>query len=1273
MQCPQCQHENREGAKFCDECGTKLQLICPDCGAELRPKAKFCDECGAKLLEAAPTPTEVDERLAKLQSFMPKGLVDKILSTKGQIEGERKIVTVLFADMQGSSAITQKFDPEVVSAITSDFFSILGEVVYKYEGSIDRLMGDGMMVIFGAPVVHENDPQRAIFSALEMQEELEKLNEELEQKAGISIRMRVGINTGTVVVDNIGSDLRMEYTAIGDMVNMASRLEKLAPVGGVLVGESTYRLTNRLFDFSAPKSIPVIGWEEPVATYEVIKAKDEPQLIRGIPEIGRTKFVGREKELGILKEKSAEVESGKGQVVSIVGEPGIGKTRLVYEFMSGIEEIEAQLLTGSCLSYGTTTAYLPFTDILKRMCDIRLGDTEESAKAKLRETIEGIEPQLREDVPIIGSLLSLPFGREEIEDGINVESLESEQRKYVTFRSVRRVLLAASQKKPLILVFEDVHWIDSLSIELLTSLVQGIANVPMGIIAVYRPELSHTWGGKSYYTQINLSPLSDSESQQLVESVLQIPEFPGEIRDIILSKSEGNPFFAEEVIRTLIDAGILMREGQAWKATRDIEQIDVPDTIQEVIMARIDALEEGTKRVLQCASVIGRSFLVGLLEKVLEMRENLERSLQRLEHLELIYEKSMLPELEYIFKHALTQEVAYDSLLIRRRKEYHERVGRAIEEAYPDRLEEFYEVLAYQYLQSDNSEKSVEYLMKAGNKARRTYSNQEAIGYFDRALDVLDELEETEQHDAWRMETHENLGKIYHTSAQYEQADENFSKAFDLALKIGEQSAKLADIQYWRAESLIFVGKHDEVLEAGEVGLSFLGENLVCPQAANIFHVMGASYHDWKGDYAKTEECWAKNAAMIHKLGYFDNIFRIYTGIAFRSVQMGDIDAAIAWLEESLSVCQDHGNDMGVAEAYSYLGLYYFDRGDLNKAVDCLEKSISLSERIGYTFANTTSYFRLAQIMLRLGDDARAEEHIDQITHSGGLGGLNSAPIARSYLDIGNPKKAMEICADALLDPKLSYSENLSALLGVMEKAYGVSGKRDDFISFCCKLREEKADVLGKQKLVQWYLEPMSPSEAFTEVAFLDDFDAEELNPEWHWVDPKDDCSYSISDGWLEMQATSGRNLYGGNLNAPRLMMEISSDFAIKTKMAPASEDMPSVGGFLVWKDERNFIRFEKGMHGENEIGLSSNVDGMWQYFGRGLLVYSLVYLRLERMDDNFAAYCSSDGTDWLTCGQMTFPAEGSIQVGIYAIGNVGIRGRNMATATRFDYFRVLK
>jgi tetratricopeptide (TPR) repeat protein/regulation of enolase protein 1 (concanavalin A-like superfamily) len=831
------------------------------------------------------------------------------------------------------------------------------------------------------------------------------------------------------------------------------------------------------------------------------------------------------------------------------------------------------------------------------------------------------------------------------------------------------------------------------------------ANAHIGIIAVYRPEFAHTWGGKSYYTQINLSPLSDSESQQLVESVLQVPEFPGEVRDIILSRSEGNPFFAEEVIRTLIDAGILIREEQVWKATRDIEQINVPDTIQEVIMARIDGLEEGTKRVLQCASVIGRSFLVRLLERVLEIRENMERSLQRLEHLELVYEKSMLPELEYIFKHALTQEVAYDSLLIRRRREYHERVGRAIEDTYPDRLEEFYEVLAYQYSRSGNPEKSVEYLIKAGDKARRAYSNQEAIGYFNKALDVLDGLEGTKQHDAWRMEALEGLGRIYHTIGQYEQADESFKKAFDLALKIGEQAAKLAELQYWRAEGLFFLRKHDEVIEAGEAGLSLLGENLVCPQAANIFQVMGSSYNDSKGDYAKAEEYWSKNAAMIHKLGYFDNIFRIYTGVAHRAVQMGDIDAAIAWSEECSKVCQSHGNDVGLAEAHFFLGFCYSARGDLDKAADCFEKGIALSERIGYAYANRWSHVGFAEVMLRLRDDAKVEEHL-QMSGMGIKSSLvywdpsgilpHPAKFARIYLDRSDPKKAIEICADALMVPKSLDSKELCALLGVMEETCEASGKRDDFISFCRKLREEKADVVRKQELVQWYLELGPPSELFAEVAFLDDFDEGELNPEWRWIDPKGDCSCSlqpirkpgfdtglrplnrrfsdrVSDGWLEMQAASGRDLYGGNLNAPRLVMDVSGDFAIETKIAPVSEDMPSVGGLLVWKDERNFIRFEKGMHGKDEIGLSSNVDGMWQYSGRGLLVSSVVYLRLERIGDNFVAYCSSDGKDWLTCGEMSFRAEDPVQVGVHAIGAVGIRGGSVATATRFDYFKILR
>jgi hypothetical protein len=537
------------------------------------------------------------------------------------------------------------------------------------------------------------------------------------------------------------------------------------------------------------------------------------------------------------------------------------------------------------------------------------------------------------------------------------------------------------------------------------------------------------------------------------------------------------------------------------------------------------------------------------------------------------------------------------------------------------------------------------------------------------------------------MEALESLGEIYHTTAQYQQADESFGKASDLALKTGEQPAKLAELQYWRAESLHFLGKHDKVIETGEIGLSFLAENLVCPQAANIFQVMGFSYRA-KGDHAKAEECWSRNAAMIHNVGYYDNIFRIYTGIAYRSALMGDIDVAIAWQEESLNVCQSHGNDMGVAEAYDSLGMYHSARGDLDKAVDCLEKSITLSEQIGYAFYSSMSHLQLAAIMLRSGDDLRAEEHLrlgggpHALSEARPLEFPSPAKFARIYLDRGNPK-AIQICTDALMDSRSSDSEMLCVLLGVMEEAYEASANRDDFISFCHKLREEKADVFEKQKLAQWYLEPMSPSESFAEVAFLDHFDEKELNPEWRWINPKGDCSCNLSDGWLEMRAALGRNLYGGNLNAPRLMLEISGDFAIETKMAPVSEDMLKVGGLLVWKDERNFIRFEKGMNGKHEIGLSSNVDGDWQYSGRGLLVSSTTYLRLERSGDTFKAYCSGDGISpakrdpenrgWLTCGEVSFAAEDPIQIAIHAIGGVSIHIGNVATATRFDYFKILR
>jgi class 3 adenylate cyclase len=708
-----------------------LEIVCTECGKENPPASRFCNGCGHDLSRPDEvTPIDYDHP----QSYTPKFLADKILNTRSAIEGERKLVTVLFADVANYTSISEKLDPEEAHQVMDGCFKILMDEIHKYEGTINQFTGDGVMALFGAPVAHEDHAQRACHAGLAIQSAVTAYGDKIKGDHGQDFKMRIGLNSGPVIVGAIGDDLRMDYTAVGDTTNLAARMESMAQPGSIYISSNTQRLARDFFEFKSLGKIEVKGKEDPQEAFELIKTGEVETRIEASVAKGLTRFVGRKNSMAALMEAYEKAKSGSGQVVGLVGEAGVGKSRILFEMRSMLPQGEFSYLEGRCIHFGGSMIYLPILDIVRSYFEIKDGDPELTIKKKTEEKIIDVDEKLKGVLPPIHELLSVKVDDEAF------NKLEPNEKRERTFEAIRDLLIRVSQERPLIIAVEDLHWIDKTSEEFLGYLIGWLANNPILLLLLYRPEYTHPWGSKSYYNSIVLSQLTTKSSAELVQAILENAEVVPELKDLILHRSGGNPLFMEEFTRSLIENDTIQRKDHQYVLSQKPADIQVPDTIQGIIAARIDRLEDNLKRTMQVASVIGRDFAFRILQTITGMKQELKSHLINLQGLEFIYEKQLFPELEYIFKHILTQEVAYNSLLLKRRKELHEKIGQAIEDIYTDRLEEFYEMLAYHFSKSENFEKAFQYLKLSGLKAVEKHSLIEALSHYKEAKYALEQV-----------------------------------------------------------------------------------------------------------------------------------------------------------------------------------------------------------------------------------------------------------------------------------------------------------------------------------------------------------------------------------------------------------------------------------------------------------------------------------------------------------------------------------------------------
>ncbi|HJR79529.1 MAG TPA: adenylate/guanylate cyclase domain-containing protein [Anaerolineales bacterium] len=732
----------------------------------------------------------VEAALAGLQQKL--SALEKGEAAPPALAGERRVVTVLFCDIQGSTAMAEKLDPEEWAGIMKRSMTFLIPPVTRHDGIVARLMGDALLAFFGAPTTHEDDPQRAVRAGLEIVEGIAVLREQLLRERGLDFNVRVGIHTGLVFVGAIGADRRVEYTAVGDTMNLASRMEQAARPGSVQITEQTFKLVEPWFECEHLGEIQIKGKSEPVPAYRVLRVKAKPERGRGLEGYGLTSpLVGREQDLKTLVSCIERLYTQKeGRIVGILGEAGLGKSRLLAEakFFAVANSSNFQWLEGHSLSFGQIISYWPFQQILRSWARITEDDDPDASWSKLESrTRELFGEETIEYLPYLASLLALEV-RDEYAD--RVKYLDGEAMGKQIFLTSRRFIDRLAQSQPTVLVFEDIHWMDVSSTALLEHLLPLVETAPLVIIGLSRPERDTaaaqlrelcTTHFTDHYTEIRLAPLSDADSSRLIHSLLQIEDVPARLRELIVEKADGNPFFLEEVFRNLIDTGTVVYDASSkhWRVTAQIETIHIPDTIQGVIMARVDRLDQEVKQVLRVASVIGRSFLYRVLKAMSEASQRLDTSLDELQQTELIHKKQALPELEYIFKHALAQEATYESILLQKRRELHTRVAQSIETLFAERLEEFYGLLAYHYSKAEAWDKAQEYLLKAGDQAGRIAADAEALSLYQQALAAYARAFGDKWDPLQRAALERKMGEAFMRRGEYPLAMERFGHGLE--------------------------------------------------------------------------------------------------------------------------------------------------------------------------------------------------------------------------------------------------------------------------------------------------------------------------------------------------------------------------------------------------------------------------------------------------------------------------------------------------------------
>lgn len=959
--CGRCGFEdNPDGMSFCGRCGAPLGTRCPQCGLVNPPGQTFCEQCAGPLPEDGPV-ARLDQEALTLETakrYLPTGVIEKLSREEGGLWGERRDVTVLFADLCNYTALSESFDPELVYGMLNAILDVVVKEIHHFEGVVNQFRGDGLMATFGLPLAHENDPERAVHAALNMQNALRSLNREIESQLGVTVQMRVGINHGEVIAGSIGSKDRRDFTIVGSAVNLAARLEGAAEPDSVIVSEAVHSRTHRIFDYQAQPPLTLKGIVDPVDNWLVLGQKERPASVRGLEGLS-ARMIGRDEELATLRAAAEKLAtSGTGWLILITGEAGIGKSRLTTEFKTALIDEPITILEGACQAHTTATAYSVFTHLLENA----LGLPGSGGQTRREALDDWLLAQVPGRASTLGLLLAHLLGLPLTEDESSVlQYLEPSQLQQQVFMAVRDVLIHITEQQAAVLVLEDLHWIDSTSLELLSFLVPLVEQAPLIFYTVSRPlegpavpRLKEMGPARlsDRFLLIELEPLSARQIDALLADLLTSPAFSDELRQTILERAGGNPFFLEEFVRMLIDRGFIALEERSGEIDRwvvaqavDFEELRVPQTLQELIMTRVDRLALGPQQTLVCASVLGQNFDRSLLAEVMEPehRTSLEAHLRSLYAYGFIFPR---PEMEgsYTFRHVATQEAVYASLVSERQREIHRRAGWGLERLFADRLDEYVEQLAYHYSRSGVAAKAVTYLTQAAVRDARRYANDEALQHFDKALARLPSLP-LESQFPFALQIAEGRGDIYLLVGRYVQARQ----------------------EYWRGLGML----HGSRLQTFDL-----------TQSLGMKRKMGVC-HERQGDYAQAMLWYQlalsdvrldENPSPEHRL----KVALLYSDVGWLHWLRSELDEAETWLGKSLELLQDTDHRSEIASIHNRMGGLWFRRGDLARAAEEVAASVALYEEIGDLQGMARGYANLGVLAERQGRLPQAAEHFQR-------------------------------------------------------------------------------------------------------------------------------------------------------------------------------------------------------------------------------------------------------------------------------------------------------
>ena len=939
MICPRCQHENGPAAKFCEQCASVLVRVCTNCGTQISPTANFCSHCGHSTGQSAPNYLSARSEVLKPQSAQPPA--ENVLTATGELVGERKQVSVLFADITGSLALISGQDPESAQAILNPVIEQMIEAVHRYEGTVNRILGDGIMAIFGAPLAHEDHAVRACSAALMMQDSVAKLVDRNNQPLPAPLKIRIGLNSGEVVICAISNELDMEYTVVGETVHMAARMEQMAQPGSILTTKKTVRLVEDYVMARSLGPLPIKGLAETEEVYELIGAGPARTRLQAATIRGLTQFVGREAELDELRRVQQLVDTGSGQSVAIIGDAGIGKSRLVYEFaharrMPGL--LGWLVLESTSLSHERATSYLPVIELLKSYFGVQDRDDLHEIRRKLVQKTLALDERLEPILPALLALLDIPV------DDQSWHALDPAQRRRRNIEAVKALLLREARKQPVLLIFEDLHWVDSETRELLDALVSTIASACLMLLVSYRPGYQHDWGSKENYRQLRLNALPTRDTGYLLTALLGEDPALVPLKQFLIARG-GNPFFIEETVRSLVETRYLAGERGHYRLMSPTGTIQVPPTVQAILAARIDRLLPGDKNLLQIASVVGREIPFAVLRYLTD--DALGDALDRLQAAGFLYETGFFPDVEYSFVHALTHEVTYDGLLRTRRRALHARLVNTIETLYRDRIGEHIERLAQHAVRGELPDKAVRYLRQAGLKALSRSALENGRGWFEQALGILEKLPESKENIELAIDIRFDLRNALHPVGQLEKCLGHLQKVQALSTQLGDKR-RLGQASSFLCQYYRLMGELEPAIEAGERAMAIADElddiRLHIVAAGHLGPALTA-----RGDHHRASQVLVAGIERLRDdlaadtmgttgvLGVFTRVYLVSS-----LAELGEFDRAIRIAEEAVEIAQGANHVYSLAFSYYGLGTLLTLHGEVSRGITVLEQGLEL-------------------------------------------------------------------------------------------------------------------------------------------------------------------------------------------------------------------------------------------------------------------------------------------------------------------------------------------